>query len=87
MRAAIEHLPPGGMVKFSAKDFLKLAALIERLAARRGCGDDDCFRQPNGGFRWWVPLPEVERDRAELAVLRRNQRATDIETLLGRSIF
>ena len=85
MRAAIDRLAPDGIVRLQRDQFAKLAALIETLAAHSVAADRDCFHAAVDGIRWWVPLPEVERDRAELARLRSRQRAADVEAWLARA--
>ena len=85
MRAAVDGLAADGTVRLRRDHFAKLAALIEMLVARGAGGAEGSFDTPVDGVRWWVPLPEVERDRAELATLRSYKRAVDVEALLARA--
>jgi hypothetical protein len=66
MRAALSKLQPGGAMRVEREQFLMLANLIDRLAARTACAGEGCFHEPIDGIRWWVPLPEFERARAAL---------------------
>lgn len=72
MRGASEGLPPDGKVTIAIAQFRKLAALLEGLSGHAEAGYDSAvFDQPVEGIRFWVPAPEVERDRAELEALRK----------------
>ena len=64
MKAALSKLQPGGAMRVEREQFLMLANLIDRLAARTACAGEGCFHEPIDGIRWWVPLPEFERARA-----------------------
>ncbi|WP_375427546.1 hypothetical protein [uncultured Sphingomonas sp.] len=56
-------------VTLSAAHFAQLARLLAATAdtAERR---DEAFDRPVDGIRFWVPLPEMEAQRAELAALR-----------------
>jgi hypothetical protein len=87
MRAALAKLQPGGAMRVEREQFLMLANLIDRLAARTACSGDGCFNEPIDGIRWWVPLPEFERARAALDDARIDQSETATELVSARGLY
>ena len=70
MAAAIGTTAEDGVVTMKVHQFRRLAALLDAVAQRAGRCDGDCFHSPVDGIRFWIPLPEVEAERAQLAALR-----------------
>ncbi|KQS04021.1 hypothetical protein ASG11_06965 [Sphingomonas sp. Leaf357] len=87
MQAALAELQPGGTVRISRDQFVRLAGLIDKLAARNGREVGEDFNAPVDGMRFWVPLPEFERTRAELDDLRAQHDGISLDPLLVRNLY
>lgn len=87
MQAALAELQPGGTVRISREQFVRLAGLIDRLAARGSREDHEAFDAPVDGTRFWVPLPEFERTRVELDDLRAQHDSISLNPLLVRGLY
>jgi len=89
MHAALDQTLPGGFVRVSRDQFVRLASLIGQLAAREiqrdGPRDFDDFHGAVDGMRFWVPLPEFQRARAELATLQSHHEGAAIQSEPTRS--
>lgn len=69
MRDASANAADTTKVEMTVPQFRKLAALLE-FTARAARDGADRFDAPIDGIRFWVPLPQVEAERAEMAALR-----------------
>ncbi|PAX07882.1 hypothetical protein [Sphingomonas lenta] len=69
MLSATQDRDPESQVALTIEHFRRIAELLATLA-REPAPDDDEFDAPLDGVRFWVPLPEIEAVRAELAALR-----------------
>ncbi|MEG3123542.1 hypothetical protein [Sphingomonas sp. GB1N7] len=87
MQAALAELQPGGTVRISREQFVRLAGLIDKLAERGRRDDAEAFDAPVDGIRFWVPLPEFERTRAELDDLRAQHDGISLDPLLVRGLY
>ncbi len=88
MGVAIAKLEPGGTVRMSRDQFIRLARLIDHLTNQSMRPEQGSFAAPIDGICWWVPLPEHQRilsqlDATRLSLTSLKQDASTSKHILG----